>query len=108
MLIFEDSFYRRQVEQSSNKAILSCPHRPKGPQRRRFPSNFQQPSSRHFSYRTSPCPSAAPSANSAIIASSTSSYGGCTPACNGRACPCPQTTTAQRKSMTPPSTKSSP
>ena len=77
--------------------MQSCPHWQKMPSSRRFPSNCRKSSSINLSYRTSPCPNAAPSANSAITASSTSFCGSSTPVCNGSVYPCPKTETTRPK-----------
>jgi hypothetical protein len=64
-------------------------------------------SSLHLSCRTSRCPSAGRSANWAIMASLTSSYGSCIRACNGSACRYRKMPMASRPSTTRRSTASS-
>src|SRR6266446_711743 len=108
IVVFEDNGFRRRSQSSSNGAIQPCLSWHKSPQPRRFPSNSLTPSFSNLSCRTSPCLSADPSANWAIIASSTSSYGSCTPECNGNACRYRTTPMESRPSTTRPSTKSSP
>src|SRR5918992_5731722 len=106
--MFEDSVLQSQIEQSSNKAIPSCPCRPKSLPPRPFPSNCQKQSSANLSCPTSPCPGGGPDANSVITVSSTSSCGCSTPACNGSVCLYRKPPTAPMLSITPPSTKSLP
>src|SRR5688572_17457913 len=106
--MFEDSVLQSQIEQSSNKAIPSCPCRPKSPPPRPFPSSCQKRSSANLSCPTSLCPNVGLSANSAITVSSTSSYGCSTPACNGSVYLYLKHLMAPMPSITPPSTRSSP
>ena len=74
-------------------------------QQRPFLYNCLNPSSTHLSSRTSRCPSGVRSANSAIIASLTSSCGSSIRGCSGSACPFRKTPMASRPSTIPMSTE---